>query len=144
MKGNGVYYEKNVILAVLLVLLAAVVLNTGETEEQIEYNGILMQVSGIWFLQTSEGLIDLEIGDLISEDGTNLELAIKDSITAKGIKLETTFSAKTIILNDTIFTLRVADPEESDYTEYKVNSSRCIGCRLCVKTCPVGTINKSK
>jgi len=136
--------NKFVSAVIIMLLLLSVLLNTEEIDELLEYQGTLMLVSGVWFLQTSDELIGLEVGELLSKDDKPLKLNVKDSITVKGTIQETSLSIKEAILNDTIYSLRLQEPVEIDYAGYKVNPSRCIGCRLCVKNCPVGAISMQK
>jgi len=136
MKKNYIW----VILGILVLFtsLAAV----EETVIEIkEYEGSLMQISGIWFLNTGTGMFGLEIGNLASEEGVALELAAGDTIKVKGSMLNAVLQVTELCKAEMVYLPVLEEEETSDYTGYQVDSKKCISCRLCVKNCPVGAIS---
>ena len=139
MKKNYIW----VILGILVLFtsLAAV----EETVIEIkEYEGSLMQISGIWFLNTGTRMFGLELGNLASAEGVALELAAGDTIKVKGNMQDAVLQVIELIKSDITYLPALEDEEQSSTSGYQVNASRCISCRLCVKSCPVGAISTQK
>lgn len=126
------------IMLVVLIITALVAVESA-IEETPAYHGTVMQVSGVWFLQSEGNLFGLEFGDLVDAEFNPLALAVGDSISVKGTLGETVLEVVELEKAGIVYTIAEAEQEVS--SGYQVNSSKCIGCRLCVKNCPVGAIS---
>jgi ferredoxin len=112
--------------------------------EVLEYQGSMMQVSGIWFLNTGTGMFGLELASLANAEGVAPELAAGDSVKLKGTMLNDVLQVTELCKAEIVYLPIVEEEKTSDYTGYQVNSKKCIGCNLCVKNCPVGAISMQK
>ncbi|MDP8220926.1 MAG: hypothetical protein P9X26_06245, partial [Candidatus Stygibacter frigidus] len=99
-------------ILVLFTSLAAV----EETVIEIkEYEGSLMQVSGIWFLNTGTGMFGLEIGNLANEEGVAPELAVSDTIKVKGSMLNAVLQVTELCKAEMVYLPVLEEEETPDY-----------------------------
>jgi len=133
----------------LVMILAVIILISSLYAEEavievLEYEGSLMQISGIWFLNSGTGMFGLELGTLASAEGVALELAAGDTIKVKGNMQDAVLQVTELTKADITYLPAIEEEKQSATSGYQVNASKCIGCRLCVKSCPVGAISMQK
>jgi len=133
----------------MMILLAVIIISSALYAEEaavevFEYEGTLMQVSGIWFLNTGTNMFGLELGTLADTEGIAPVLASGDTIKVKGSIAVLQVAELTKSEITYLPALEEEEEEQPATSGYQVNASHCIGCRLCVKNCPVGAISMQK
>jgi len=141
---SWIMYKYFMIILLAVIILFSTLYAEEAAVEVLEYEGSLMQVSGIWFLNTGSNMFGLELGTLSNTDGVALELAAGDTIKVKGNMQDAVLQVIELIKSDITYLPALEDEEQSSTSGYQVNASRCISCRLCVKSCPVGAISMQK
>jgi len=134
-------YRNFLVMILAVIILISALYAEEALIEVLEYEGSLMQISGIWFLNTGTGMFGLELGNLASAEGVALELAASDTIKVKGSMLNAVLQVTELCKAEMVYLPVLEEEETSDYTGYQVDSKKCISCRLCVKNCPVGAIS---
>jgi ferredoxin len=135
--------KKVIILLMIIILLAGGIFAVSTAQEQIKYEGKLMQVSGIWFIKTAEDIFGLDITALSQTSEKKPDLHIGDMISVTGDRANDVINVESLQSGDVIYEVKVAEPavEESVYKGFKVDSKRCIACGLCINNCPSHAIS---
>lgn len=145
MKWRFIVMLRNYMMIVLAVIILISALYAEDTAVEIlEYKGTLMQISGIWFLNAGTGMFGLEMGTLANGEGVAPALAAGDTIKVKGIMQDAVLQVAELTKSEIIFLPVLQEEIKAATSGHKVNPSKCIGCQLCVKTCPVGAISMQK
>ena len=135
-------------LSLLLSLFCAswISLSAGEIiisdKQLITIEGSVDVVGNRIFLNSSEQSHQLLLLPKASLDSLGLAFEVGETLTIGGILIDKAIIVHTIHRADTLFNLRDAEGNPLIQVQGGVNviPSRCIGCRLCVKQCPVRAI----
>jgi ferredoxin len=133
-------------ILMLYILVAEEAVKSDEmTKEMQTLSGKLEQKDNQWFIATDKSiLLELAPDGFLKEQG--LKLKKNTEIEVTGFFTDELFSVKTISFKGKTYDLRdeFGEPlwstEKPTNPHYVVDPSKCIGCRLCVNSCPVNAI----
>ncbi len=136
-----------IVLSAIVLILFFTLEIASQTEQQFtDFKGKLKKIGEDWFLNTGEDFYKLNLApdEFLAEN--KIELQAKQSIVVRGIIDSEEIVAYSLILDGSEINLRTDDgvslweeeTKKKDY--YIVDEKKCIGCRLCVKPCPVDAI----
>jgi len=132
-------------------------------------SGKLFEEDAEWYLETDEGTMDLHFGPREFMESKNVSLKGKEDFTITGFLYENNLAVVYFVFNDKLIELRTEDGEplwkDTKFSKqkgtgnkkeekknlkkevkkgtkkvYTVNANKCIGCKLCVASCPVKAI----
>lgn len=134
-----------VLTVIILAFFFAVEIVSQSDQQFTEFKGKLKKIGEDWFLNTGEDFYKLNLApdEFLVEN--KIELQAKQSIVIRGIIDSEEIVAYSLILDGSETDLRSKDGaplwEESKKKDYYVvDKKNCIGCRLCIKPCPVDAI----
>ena len=140
--------KKKMVMFLAILMMGILFVYSQPKVELQEFSGTLKFIGGNWFLNTGEDFLQLDIAPAEYFTENQLVLKKKLPIVVKGLLgdddvilvYECTIGESTLVMRDDdgkpLWEVATA---EKNY--YVVESSKCIGCRLCVKNCPVGAIS---
>ena len=147
------------ILIIILVYLVTIVI-AGNSEltgndvvklgKYTEIKGDMFTSKDEWFLKTKNDTIFLHLGPAEYRQSKQIKLSPQKNFEMNGYLYEDNFAVVNFVYNDSILKFRDEDgkplwqhSENSKHHKkaYVVNAKKCIGCRLCVKACPVNAIS---
>lgn len=132
-------YISILILALLGIMLFAVITD----EEIMAYRGHYLLEKGKHYILTDEGKFHLLLAPPAAMDSLGIKLVSGDSLYVEAPKAGGSLYVTKIMYKDEFYTLRIGDGMYKAYDEkstFAVDAKKCIGCQLCVRSCPVGAI----
>ena len=134
-------------LITIIIIVFTLNVISQKTEELTlkEFEGTLKKIGNEWFLSTDKDFYKLVLApeDFLEEN--EIIMKPEEKFTLEGILEEGELFVYTIFIKENVIPLRDnrGNPiwektTKKDY--YIVNSKKCIGCKLCVKYCPVDAI----
>jgi ferredoxin len=144
--------NKKVLIYTILLLIFAISLNVfsqAENAEIVDYKGTLKNIGGDWYLMTGGDFFQLNLAPDEFLEEKNITLETKTDIIIHGILVEEEINTYKLVYNEITLEIRDVDGnalwEDSTLNEfYKVIPKKCIGCRLCVNSCPTDAITMVK
>ncbi|MCF7918972.1 MAG: 4Fe-4S binding protein [Candidatus Cloacimonetes bacterium] len=136
--------QRNILKGIIVFMLLAVgVFAVSADVEQTTYEGKLMKVSKIWFIQTAAAMFGLDVTALSQTYGDSLVLANGDQVKITGDMIEDVINVTTLQLGEKLYTAKIEESPAAttEIKSYQVNPKRCISCNLCVSNCPTGAIS---
>jgi ferredoxin len=143
--------NKKILLMTLLLVMFSILIaeeiadSNKAANEMISLTGKLEQKDNEWHIIAEKSIVlDLAPEEFLKEKG--LKLKKNNEIEVIGFFKDEIFSVKTISFKGKTYDLRdeFGEPlwskEKSTNPHYVVDASKCIGCRLCVRSCPVDAI----
>jgi len=134
--------KKWIIIGAILVIIAFNVFSQSTDKVELtNISGKLKQIAGNWFLNTGEDIIGLSLAPDEFMQENNIELTSKMELSLTGNMQNDELVVYSIIITDKEIKIR----DETGKALWKnkpyiVLPKGCIGCRLCVSTCPNGAI----
>lgn len=130
-----------IVMVVLLVVILNVFAQSKDVLELTDFSGKLKQIGDGWYFNTGKDIVELSLApnDFLKEN--KIELASNMELTIQGIMKDDELIVHSIITKDKKFELR--DEKGMALWEIKPNkviANKCIGCRLCISTCPQNAI----
>ena len=119
-------------------------LGTSET-----ISGKLFEDDEEWFVKADKGTIQLHFGPKEFLESKEVVLEDKKDFSITGFLFESDMAVVNFVFNGSLIELRTEEGEplwkDSEFSNnkkktYIVDSKKCIGCQLCVNSCPVKAI----
>lgn len=134
-----------IIIVILLIIAFNVFSQSNDKIELTNYSGTLKQIAGNWFLNTGEDIIELSLAPDEFLQENKIELTSKMELSLLGYLQEDELIVSSLIIEGTEFKIRDEAGEALwKIKPYHVDPKGCIGCRLCVKSCPNNAISMIK
>jgi ferredoxin len=140
-------------IATVLLLLIFVVINVISTSEEAkeiqEFAGKIKIIKGSHYLVCQGEFYELELGTEEYMTEIKLTLENKEKIVLNGFMEDEVIAVHNLTKNDEIYEFidksgKVLWEAKKDKPPYIVDAKKCIGCNLCVSSCPTDAIEMIK
>lgn len=134
-------------ITIYLVLLLLLINSISAGKSDLDYfDGVLKKIGEDWFLVTNGDFSQLDIAPDEYIESNDIVLIPKTELIIRGSSSDGIITVHTIYINDFTYEIRddsgtplwQEEDESSGY--YIVNPKKCIGCQLCVSSCPTQAI----
>jgi len=132
--------------AILYLIIIFCVSTISAENIDLEYfEGSLKKIGNDWFLLSNGDFFQLELAPDDFLKNENIILVPKTIIVVRGSLINSILTAHTIYINDSSYELRDKSgtplwQEVQKKGNYLINAKRCIGCQLCISSCPTQAI----
>jgi len=151
---------KGFILTVIIIfIVSSIIAKESELKgKDLVKLGTLQKISGKlfeddeeWFIKTDVGTIQLHFGPKEFLESKEVVLEEKKDFAITGFLFKNDLAVVNFVFNDSLIALRTEEGEplwkDTEFSQkqqkktYIVDSKKCIGCQLCVNSCPVKAIS---